>query len=81
MQIAQDQVDDFIFNLKGRLAYETKKATKLGFSSIQEYVTYKLIKEAEEKEQSLKSIPKIKTLKVKPIKKKAVKPSTCGCCP
>ena len=81
MQVTQDQVDDFIFYLKGRLAYETKKATKLGFSSIQEYVKFKLIKEAEEKEQSLKAIPKTKTSKVKPIKKKAVKPGTCGCCP
>ena len=81
MQVTQEHVDDFIYKLKGRLAYETKKAIKLGFPSIQEYAKQKLIKRAEEEKQKVLTLPAVKTVKVKSAKKKAIEASSCGCCP
>tara|TARA_B100001173_G_C15806110_1_gene469853 strand:+ start:285 stop:530 length:246 start_codon:yes stop_codon:yes gene_type:complete len=81
MHVGEEQAEDLIANLKGRLNYETKKATKLGFCSIQEYVKCNLMKEAEEEVQKLEGISIIKTVKVKRVKKKAVKAKSCGCCP
>ena len=36
--IKNSQIEEFIANLKGRKAYEEKKAIKLGFSNFEEYV-------------------------------------------
>ena len=47
MLVSEEQVDDYVLNLRCRLNYETKKARKLGFSNIQDYVRDKLTKEAE----------------------------------
>ena len=80
LQITDKQVQDFVASLKGRLNYETKKATKLGFSNIHEYARNKLAKEAEFVEQKLLETPSIKPVTNKVSKKKAVKVSTCGCC-
>jgi|TARA_B100001063_G_C16315362_1_gene334943 hypothetical protein len=79
MNIAEHKVDDFIANLKGRLNYETRKATKLGFPTIQEYVRDKLTKESEA--QKLMETPAVKSVKAKSRKEKAVKANKCGCCP
>jgi hypothetical protein len=81
MQISEKQVEAHISNLRGRLNYQTKKATKLGFSTLQNYIRDKLIKEIEKQEQPLQVIPKIKRTKTKPIKKIAAPTSSCGCCP
>ena len=81
MQISEKQVEAHISNLRGRLNYETKKATKLGFSTLQDYIKDKLIKEIEKQEQPLQVIPKIKRTKTKPIKKIAAPTSSCSCCP
>ena len=81
MQISEKQVEAHISNLRGRLNYETKKATKLGFSTLQDYIRDKLIKESEKQEHPLQVIPKIKRAKTKPIKKIAAPTSSCGCCP
>jgi hypothetical protein len=81
MQISEKQVEAHISNLRGRLNYETKKATKLGFSTLQDYIKDKLIKEIEKQEQPLQVIPKIKRAKTKPIKKIAAPTSSCSCCP
>ena len=81
MQISEKQVEAHISNLRGRLNYETKKATKLGFSTFQDYIKDKLIKEIEKQEQPLQVIPKIKRAKTKPIKKIAAPTSSCSCCP
>ena len=81
MQISEKQVEAHISNLRGRLNYETKKATKLGFSTLQDYIRDKLIKEIEKQEQPLQVIPKIKRTKTKPIKKIAAPTSSCSCCP
>ena len=35
------QIDEFIANLKGRKAYEQKKAIKLGFANFEDYIADK----------------------------------------
>ena len=74
MLVSGEQVDDYVLNLRGRLNYETKKARKLGFSNIQDYVRDKLTKEAEALELSLNATPSIKTAKPERVKKES---STC----
>ena len=82
MLVSEEQVDDYVSNLRGRLNYVTKKATKLGFANIQDYVHDKLNKEAEALELSLRPTPSIKPAKAKLMKKKkAVPAGSCGCCP
>ena len=36
--VENSQTEEFIANLKGRKAYEEKKAIKLGFSNFEDYV-------------------------------------------
>ena len=81
MQISEKQVETHISNLRGRLNYETKKATKLGFPTLHDYIRDKLTKETEKQEHPLQVTPKIKRTKTKPIKKIAAPTSSCGCCP
>ena len=82
MLVSEEQVDVYVSNLRGRLNYETKKATKLGFANNQDSVRNKLIKEAEALELSLRATPSIKPAKARPVeKKKAAPASSCGCCP
>ena len=40
--VENSQIEEFIANLKGRKAYEKKKAIKLGFSNFKEYVADKI---------------------------------------
>ena len=40
--LENSQIEEFIANLKGRKAYEEKKAIKLGFSNFEDYVIDKL---------------------------------------
>ena len=66
-----------ISSLKGRLGYEEKKAKKLGFPSIYQYIEDKIKNEKKPLASESHVINKI----AKPIKKnKKAKTSTCGCC-
>ena len=66
-----------ISSLKGRLGYEEKKAKKLGFSSIYEYIEDKIKSENNPLASESQALNKI----ANPIKKsKKAKSSTCGCC-
>ena len=40
--VENSQIEEFIANLKGRKAYEKKKAIKLGFSNFEDYVADKI---------------------------------------
>ena len=40
--VENSQIKEFITNLKGRKAYEEKKAIKLGFSNFEDYVADKI---------------------------------------
>ena len=66
-----------ISGLKGRLGYEEKKAKKLGFASIYEYMEDKINNE----NKDLISINKVNIKPTKSIKKKKkIAPKTCDCC-
>ena len=66
-----------ISNLKGRLGYEEKKAKKLGFASLYDYMEDKINSENKDISSSLEVHREV----VKAVKKKK-KPAlkTCGCC-
>ena len=75
--VENSQIEEFIANLKGRRAYEEKKAIKLGFPNFKDYVTDKILNENVEPlnickahKQPMRRKNKTKT---KPV-------STCGCC-
>ena len=40
--VENSQIDEFIANLKGRKAYEQKKAIKLGFANFEDYIADKI---------------------------------------
>ncbi len=68
---------DRISGLKGRLGYEEKKAKKLGFSSIYEYMEDKINNE----NNILHTVTEVSAKPKKLIKKKIkAEPKTCGCC-
>ena len=64
-----------IENLRGKRAYEEKKAAKLGFISLYDYLEDKLLREAQADEITKESKPMIKG---RSTKKK--KQSACSCC-
>ena len=72
-----DLVLERISNLKGRLGYEEKKAKKLGFASLYDYMEDKINNENKDVISSIEVQSKV----VKAVKKKK-KPvmKTCGCC-
>ena len=66
-----------ISRLKGHTVYEEKKAKKLGFPSLYEYIEDKINNENNPVASESQVLNKI----AKPIKKnKKAKSSTCGCC-
>jgi hypothetical protein len=72
-----DLVLERISNLKGRLGYEEKKAKKLGFASLYDYMEDKINTENKDISSSLE----VQSEVVKAVKKKK-KPAmkTCACC-
>ena len=71
------QILEIIENLKGRRAYEEKRASKLGFSSLYAYIEDKILKKKVIEESEV-SQNKIETDKAEEIKK--VKKSSCSFC-
>ena len=71
------QILEIIENLKGRRAYEEKRASKLGFNSLYTYIEDKISKKKVLEETEV-SQNKIETDKAEEIKK--VKKSSCSCC-
>jgi len=53
------QIEEFITNLKGRKAYEEKKAIKLGFPNFEDYVIDKLSNELSSFNETLMDKPKL----------------------
>ena len=64
-----------IKNLRGKRTYEERKAAKLGFLSLYDYLEDKLLREAQADEITKESKPMIKG---RSTKKK--KQSACSCC-
>ena len=75
--VENSQIEEFIANLKGRRAYEEKKAIKLGFSNFKDYVTEKVLNKSVEPINICKA-PKRTVRRKNKTKTKPV--STCGCC-
>ncbi len=72
-----NQIEEFIANLKGRKAYEEKKAIKLGFSNFEVYVANKISNKISESS----SVCKASKQRVRLKNKTKTKPvATCGCC-
>ena len=68
------EVLSIIENLKGRKAYEEKRAAKFGFATLYEYIEDKLLKK-----QADEAVYKETGLESKNSKHQA-KNKTCGCC-
>ena len=67
------EVLPYIYNLRGRRAYEEKRAMKFGFSSLYEYIDDKISKKTINVE--------CKKEETKPIRAGSVsKNNSCGCC-
>ena len=74
----ENLIEKRIANLRGRRAYEEKKAAKLGFSSLYEYFDDKIRKEEIEKETMKPN--RLASTASKRNKKTNNKQSSCGCC-
>ena len=75
--VENSQIEEFIANLKGRRAYEEKKAFKLGFSNFEDYIIEKFLNKSLEPVNICKA-PKQPVRHKNKTKTKPV--STCGCC-
>ena len=75
--IENSKVEEFIANLKGRKAYEEKKAIKLGFSGFENYIEDKISNQFSETSNVCKA-PKQEVRRKNKNKTKPV--ATCGCC-
>ena len=70
------EIIQIIKNLKGRRAYEEKKASKLGFNSLYAYFEDKTLKKKKVEEDTKKELEETK--KENNFKSKQKK--SCGCC-
>ena len=70
------EIIQIIENLKGRRNYEEKKASKLGFTSLYNYLEDKILKEKKVMEDKKKEYEEIKI--DKDLKNKESK--SCSCC-
>jgi len=75
--VQNSQIEEFIENLKGRKAYEEKKAIKLGFSNFEDYVADKISNQFS-KASNVCNAPKQQVRQKNKPKTKQV--TTCGCC-
>ena len=75
--VENSQIEEFMANLKGRKAYEEKKAIKLGFPNFEDYIVDKIANELSESSKICKA-PKQPVRRKNKTKTKPV--STCGCC-
>ena len=75
--VENSQIKEFIANLKGRKAYEEKKAIKLVFSNFEDYVADKISNKISESS----SVCKASKQRVRRRNKTKTKPvANCGCC-
>jgi len=77
--VENSQIEEFIANLKGRKAYEEKKAIKLGFSNFEDYVADKISNKISESSSVCKA-SKQRVRRKNKNKTKTKPVATCGCC-
>ena len=75
--IENSQIEEFIANIKGRKAYEKKKAIKLGFSNFEDYVADKISSKISESSTICKA-SKQRVRRKNKTKTKSV--ANCGYC-
>ncbi|MEE3006967.1 MAG: hypothetical protein VX376_01950 [Pseudomonadota bacterium] len=73
-------ITEYIANLGGRRAYEEKRAAKLGFSSLYDYLEDKFTKKAQALAEEESKLSKFKSLRALPKTPKQSKNKPCGCC-
>ena len=69
-----------IEDLKGRRAYEEKKAAKLGFGSLYAYFEHKLQESALAAETTAAQLERFRIKKKLAITAKTEEEKSCGCC-
>ena len=77
--VENSQIEEFIANLKGRKAYEEKKAIKLGFSNFEDYVADKISNNFLESSNVCK-VSKQRVRRKNKTQPKTKSVATCGCC-
>ncbi|MDC0074914.1 hypothetical protein OAK17_08685 [Alphaproteobacteria bacterium] len=71
-------IETMISNLKGRRNYEERKATRLGFANLHDYLEDKIMKQKMIEIEEAENLEQLKPQKIN-NKNKEVK-SSCGCC-
>ncbi len=74
------QILDQIAALKGRRAYEEKRAAKLGFSNLYAYFEHKLEKKVLEADAEAAKVERFRIEKEIAHAAEAEKKKNCGCC-
>ena len=73
-------ITEYIANLGGRRAYEEKRAAKLGFSSLHDYLEDKFTEKAQALAEEESKLSRFKSLRALPKTPKQSKNKPCGCC-
>ena len=74
------EIKNYIANLGGRRTYEEKRAAKLGFSNLYDYMEYKFAKKAEVLVELESKLSKMKAQRAIPKTLKQSQNNSCGCC-
>ena len=74
------QIIDYIVNLDSRRAYEEKRAAKLSFSSLHDYLEDKFTKKAQALAEEESKLSRFKSLGALPKTPKHSKNKPCDCC-
>ena len=74
------EIKNYIANLGGRRAYEEKRAAKLGFSNLYDYMEYKFAKKAEVLVEQENTLSKLKSQRAIPKPPKQSQNKSCSCC-
>ena len=74
------EIKNYIANLGGRRTYEEKRAAKLGFSNLYDYLEYKFSKKAEVLVEQESKLSKLKAQRAIPKTLKQSQNKSCGCC-
>ena len=74
------QILDQIADLKGRRAYEEKRAAKLGFPDLYAYLEHKLEKKIAEADSEAAKVERLRVQKEIIRVAKFEKKKSCGCC-
>ena len=74
------QIIDYKVNLGGRRAYEEKRAAKLSFSSLHDYLEDKFTKKAQALVEEESKLSRFKSLGALPKTPKQSKNKPCDCC-